>query len=163
MKLKKVHVKNYRSVIDSGEFEIEPHKTIIVGPNEAGKTALLQAIQHLNPPPGVKPLSALRDYPRAHYSKITRDEIDPGDVRVVEAEFELDDDDKALLPEGFDGATFSLWRHLDNSTGNRINGGPEKKQFKDIQKDLARRSSLRRTLSISQKMATPMTSPMSTS
>ncbi|MCY4305079.1 MAG: AAA family ATPase [Aestuariivita sp.] len=87
MKIKKVHVRSYRSVIDSKEFEVNGEKTILVGPNEAGKTALLQAIQHLNPPKSVKPLSALRDYPRAHYNKITSDKINPANVRVVEAEF----------------------------------------------------------------------------
>lgn len=138
MKLKKVRVRSYRSIIDSGEFEIDPHKTILVGPNEAGKTALLQAIQHLNPPKGVKPLSALRDYPRAHYNRITQGEVDPAEVRVVEAEFDLDDDDKALLPEGYKDATYSLWRNLDNSTGHCLNGAPAKKYFKDIEKDLTR-------------------------
>jgi predicted ATPase len=138
MKLKKVHVKNYRSIIDSGEFEIDAHKTILVGPNEAGKTALLQAIQHLNPPAGIKPLNALRDYPRAHYNKISRGEISPGDVCVVDAEFELEDDDKAALPEGFEGVTYSLFRYLDNSLTHRINGGPPEKLFRDIEKDLLR-------------------------
>ncbi len=138
MKLKKVHVKNYRSIIDCEEFEIDPHKTILVGPNEAGKTALLQAIQHLNPPSGVKPLSALRDYPRANYNEITQGEVDPSNVRVVQAEFELEDDDKALLPEGYKNATYSLWRNLDNEYGHRLNGVPSKKNFSDVEKDLKR-------------------------
>ena len=36
MKIKKVHVQSYRSVIDSEEFEVDGDKTILVGPNEAG-------------------------------------------------------------------------------------------------------------------------------
>ena len=55
MKLQKVRVTNYRSIIDTGDFSIDETKTILVGPNEAGKTALLQAIQHLNAPEGIKP------------------------------------------------------------------------------------------------------------
>ena len=47
MKLRNVQVTNYRSIIDSEMFEIDETKTILVGPNEAGKTALLQAIQQL--------------------------------------------------------------------------------------------------------------------
>ncbi|MEP3120537.1 MAG: AAA family ATPase [Nisaea sp.] len=138
MKIKKVHVQSYRSVIDSEEFEVNGEKTILVGPNEAGKTALLQAIQHLNPPHGIKPLSALRDYPRAHYNKITVGEVDPAHVRVVEAEFELDDDDREYLPEGMKDARYVFWRNLDNSTGNRLTGGPTKKTYKDLEKDLIR-------------------------
>lgn len=138
MKLKKVRVRCYRSIIDSEEFEIDSAKTILVGPNEAGKTALLQAIQHLNPPEGVKPLSPLRDYPRAHYSKINLGEVDPADVRVIEGEFELDDEDREYLPEGMKNANYVLWRNLDNSTGHRLSGAPPKTKLSDIEKDLKR-------------------------
>jgi ABC-type polysaccharide/polyol phosphate transport system ATPase subunit len=47
MKLIKARVQNYRSIRDTGEFEIEELKTIMVGPNEAGKTVILQALQKL--------------------------------------------------------------------------------------------------------------------
>lgn len=138
MKIKKVHVQSYRSVVDSGEFEVDCDKTILVGPNEAGKTALLQAIQHLNPPKGVKPLSPLRDYPRALYNKITLGEVNPADICVVEAEFELDDEDREYLPEGMKDANYRLWRNMDNSTGHCLTGAPAKKKYKDLEKDLFR-------------------------
>ena len=48
MRLKRARVRKYRSIIDSGDFDIEEMKTILVGPNEAGKSALLQALQQLN-------------------------------------------------------------------------------------------------------------------
>lgn len=138
MRIRKIHVQNYRSIIDGEEFEIDKSKTILVGPNEAGKTALLQAIQHLNPPTGTKPLSALRDYPRSRYSKITRGEVDPAETKVVEAEFELDDDDRALLPQGMKAASYVLWRNLDNSTGHRLVGVPAETKYSDIEKELVR-------------------------
>jgi len=34
MRLSKAHIRKYRSIRDTGEFEIEPGKTILVGPNE---------------------------------------------------------------------------------------------------------------------------------
>lgn len=138
MRLKKARVQNYRSIIDSEEFEIEENKTILVGPNEAGKTALLQAIQHLNPPESVKPLNALRDYPRAHYNKISQGVVEASDVRVVEAEFDLDDDDRAHLPEDFQKTTYVLWKNLDNSRRHKLNNAPAKKRFRDIEGDLIR-------------------------
>ena len=48
MRLTRARVRGYRSVIDSGWFDIECGKTILVGPNEAGKTAILQALQMCN-------------------------------------------------------------------------------------------------------------------
>ena len=38
MRIASAHVTSYRSVIDSGSFDIEQDKTILVGINEAGKT-----------------------------------------------------------------------------------------------------------------------------
>ena len=69
MRLKKVRVQKYRSIIDTGEFEVEKAKTILIGPNEAGKTVVLQALQQINAPEGVTGFTPLRDYPRALYSE----------------------------------------------------------------------------------------------
>ena len=69
MKLVKVHVQNYRSIIDSGEIEIEKIKTVFVGINEAGKTALLKAINNLNPGSDIEKVDILRDFPRSKYSE----------------------------------------------------------------------------------------------
>jgi ABC-type branched-subunit amino acid transport system ATPase component len=55
MKLSKARIQNYRSIVDTGWFEVEGKKTILVGPNEAGKTAILQALQHINPPDSTEP------------------------------------------------------------------------------------------------------------
>ncbi|OLE17026.1 MAG: hypothetical protein DMG54_18150 [Acidobacteria bacterium] len=48
MRLSKVHVTNFRSVEDSGEFDVG-QVLALVGKNEAGKTAILQALAGLNP------------------------------------------------------------------------------------------------------------------
>ena len=77
MRLTKARIQKYRSVRDTGYFDIETAKTILVDPNEAGKTVLLQALQQLNPPPGVRKFDALRDYPRSEYNDITTKKVDP--------------------------------------------------------------------------------------
>ncbi|EEA1375688.1 AAA family ATPase, partial [Salmonella enterica] len=67
MRLKRARVTNYRSIIDTDWFDVESAKTIFVGPNEAGKSAILQALQQINPPQNVPKFDALRDYPRSKY------------------------------------------------------------------------------------------------
>jgi len=99
MRLARARVQNYRSVKDSGWFDIEHDKTILVGPNEAGKTALLRAIEHVSPGPLVKPFDSLRDYPRSEYWRIQSGEVDPANVPVVTAEFELSPDDQEAIAE----------------------------------------------------------------
>lgn len=138
MKLVKARVQNYRSIIDSGEFEIEKLKTILVGPNEAGKTVLLKALQQLSKPDDVPGFEALRDYPRSLYNDITTKVVDPSKVTVVTGYFELDDSDKALLPEEFKNCTYKVWRNLDNKGYHSLESAPAKVTFKDIKTDLVR-------------------------
>jgi len=115
MRLIKARVQNYRSIRDTGWFDIERMKTILVGPNEAGKTILLQALQQINPPDGVRKFDPLRDYPRSEYNDITTGKVAPKDVTVVEGHFSLDPDDMAELPEGFRNCTYVFGRRLDNT------------------------------------------------
>ena len=64
MKLSKVRVTNFRSIEDSGEFEVG-QLLCLVGKNEAGKTAIEQALAGLNPHPSTPIAYDLeRDFPR---------------------------------------------------------------------------------------------------
>lgn len=116
MKLKKARIQNYRSIIDSGEFEIEDLKTIMVGPNEAGKTVILKALQQLNKPDEIPGFDSLRDYPRSKYNDITTKKILPKDVTVVTGWFELDEDDKKEVSVQFKDCTYIKYKNLDNKT-----------------------------------------------
>jgi hypothetical protein len=100
MRLKKARVQNYWSIHDTGWFDIEDDKTVIVGPNEAGKTAVLRALQTVNMPPGRGvELNPLRDYPRSRYREIDDGRIQLSDVVVATAMFTLEDHDRILLAE----------------------------------------------------------------
>lgn len=137
MRLVKARVQGYRSVIDSGLFDVENGKTILVGPNEAGKTAILQALQKLNPPKGIELFNPLRDYPRAKYDEdIRKGGIDPSKFTVVEGHFSLEDSDAEKLPEEYRDITYVYGRHLDNSVWHRIDNGPECLTFSKIDKNL---------------------------
>ena len=138
MKLWKARVRNYRSIVDTGLFEVEGKKTILVGPNEAGKTAILQALQHINPPDSTTKLDALRDYPRSLYNDISTGKVKPGEVTVVEAHFRLDAEDVAQLPPGYGNCIYRRGRKLDNEGWHDLEGGPSVPKYKDIKKDLTR-------------------------
>lgn len=138
MRLIKARVQNYRSIKDTGEFEIENLKTILVGPNEAGKTVLLKALQQLSRPDGIDGFDIIRDYPRSLYNDITTNKVNPDDVEVVRGHFELEDDDKALLPIEFQDCIYVLYRKLNNKEVHYLENEPTKTKFSDVSKDLVR-------------------------
>lgn len=137
MRLTKARVQGYRSIIDTGYFDVENDKTILVGPNEAGKTAVLQALQKLNPPEGVPLFDPLRDYPRSKYDEdIKNGNINPSNFTVVEGYFTLEDEEKSLLPEGYQNAVYVYGRKLDNKAWHRFDNAPLQLTFSDLEKDL---------------------------
>ena len=140
MKLAHVRVQNYRCVRDTEWFEVEQAKTILVGPNEAGKTAVLEALQRINPTDGVRGFDPLRDYPRKLYNAdIQSGRLDPKSIPVASAQFELEPDDLAELPDGFGATAYSCTRYLNNRFTHTLEGGPEVVVFsEEIRKDLQR-------------------------
>ena len=140
MRLTQVRVQNYRCVRDTGWFDVEQAKTILVGPNEAGKTAVLEALQRINPPEGVREFDPLRDYPRKLYNAdIQSSRLDSKNIPVASAQFELEPDDLAELPDGFGATGYSCTRYLNNKFTHTLEGGPEVVVFsEEIRKDLVR-------------------------
>lgn len=63
MKLISFQVRMFRNIVDSGLVTVDQN-TCLVGKNEAGKSALLQALHALNPANPVGTFSVLDDYPR---------------------------------------------------------------------------------------------------
>lgn len=138
MKLKSARIQNYRSIKDTGVIEFERDKTILVGPNEAGKSAILQALQQLKPPKGVRSLDALRDYPRSLYNDITKGKVDPATTPVVTAVFTLEDEDRDALPESLQDkiTEYRLTRNLDNRAVHTTDLEKTGTSLAEIQKDL---------------------------
>ena len=98
MILKSFQVRKYKNVRCSGEVTLDEGTTCLVGKNESGKSALLQALYRLNPVPTGHPETfvALRDYPRRHYAQ-ERDRAPAS--RPITATFELDDEDLRTVEE----------------------------------------------------------------
>ena len=135
MRITQARVTNYRSVIDSTSFVLERDKTILVGVNEAGKTALLRALQSINPPDGTAELDYLFDYPRSRLSAIQRGKSDVADIQVAEATFSLDDDDRAAVSAHVavsPDATITWHRYLDNSLRYSLQGFPPPPKLGDV-------------------------------
>lgn len=101
MKLKRVHITEFQSVRDAGEFEIG-EITCLVGKNESGKTALLQALYRLNPfIEGHRRYSVTDDYPRwevEDYRLAVETEERPHAV-VAKAVFEIEQDDQKAVAD----------------------------------------------------------------
>ena len=138
MRLVKARIQNYRSIIDTGFFEVEKLKTILVGPNEAGKTVILRALQQLNKPSDIQGFDALRDYPRSKYDDIQRGVVKSEDVIVSTGYFELEDNDKALLPLEFQNCTFVLQRALNNRSIHFLDNAPAQISFGVLKSDFSR-------------------------
>jgi len=138
MKLFKARVQNYRSIIDTGEFEIEKLKTILVGPNEAGKTVLLKALQQLNKPDDVDGFDVLRDYPRSKYNEISTNQVSPKDITVTTGWFSLEESDKELLPDEFKDCIYKRYVNIENKIYHSIENAPSKVYYKDVKNDLTR-------------------------
>lgn len=108
MKLTHAHVTKYKSVWDSGEFQIGDI-TCLVGKNEAGKTALLQAIYKINPIIAEdSEFDVTNDYPRATVSdyeeQVAEGEIEP--ATVINATFALEDSDTDAAEKMFGTKVF---------------------------------------------------------
>ncbi|MES2062581.1 MAG: AAA family ATPase [Bacteroidota bacterium] len=138
MKLSKARIQNYRSVKDTGEFTLESLKTILVGPNEAGKTVILKALQQLNKPDGVEGFDEIRDYPRSLYNDITTGKVKPADVEVVRGWFSLDEEDKKLIPAEYHSCQYVLHRQLNNKGTHMLVGAPNHIYYKDQKNDFLR-------------------------
>ncbi|TFD68495.1 AAA family ATPase [Cryobacterium ruanii] len=141
MLITRARVTNYRSVIDSEYFEVEPRKTILVGVNEAGKTAVLKALQSINATADTPPLDFLFDYPRSRLNEIQRGTKTPSEIKVAEATFALSDADRAAVASKVqldETATITWHKYLDNDLRYSVYGFPSSPTFGDVTQDLIR-------------------------
>jgi len=92
MQLRKARVSNFKIVDDSNEFTLD-QVTCLIGKNESGKTALLEALYRLNPyDPEAGEYDKIQDYPRRYL--LEYEERHAGrEACVVSTTWELDDMD----------------------------------------------------------------------
>ena len=94
IKLKNVVINKYKSFLEKQEIEIEDGVTRIVGKNESGKTALLEAMAKFNyfdPKDKTFTFNSTNDYPRGELKRYQQ-EYPNEDFDVITCTFELSDD-----------------------------------------------------------------------
>lgn len=96
MRLRTVRVQNFKSIEDSTEFTVSG-VTSLVGKNESGKTALLEALEKLNPVvPERGKYDLIESYPRRRKSADEESGIAQKAI-VVSSTWDLEDADVAAL------------------------------------------------------------------
>lgn len=119
MRLSKVHVQNYRSVEDSGEFAISD-VTCLVGKNEAGKTAVLNALHQLRPyGEEEKAYDKVIDYPR-RFRADYKQRHDGAEALVCSSEWVLTAPEIAALTAAFGegaytGGTVTISKYYEDA------------------------------------------------
>lgn len=115
MRIKAVRVENFQCVRDSGPIPLDHNLTVLVGANEAGKSATLRALWHMNTdksfmPADVSTFSSI-------VQRLERGEIKKSEVDMVTVWVSLEESDKSLLGSATSSLPDSLRivKRLDDS------------------------------------------------
>ena len=103
MKLVRVRVSNYKSVLDSEWFSVGD-LTCLVGKNESGKTAVLEALEKIYAVRDERGSLLDTDYPRLNWSEY--EESDAVDT-AIETEWQLTDSELEHIQKLGQGAVLS--------------------------------------------------------
>ncbi|MFV8231536.1 AAA family ATPase [Mycolicibacterium fortuitum] len=133
MKLEAFRVQNYKRV-ENTDWVSCGDLTVLVGKNEAGKSAILRGLSKLNPSDGEE-YDGLREFPRRRYT----DEFDPEDpADVASARFSLTEDEQAELgdisPLVAGAKAVEVTKHYGNKFTVRFDPhpGPDRLRSSDV-------------------------------
>jgi energy-coupling factor transporter ATP-binding protein EcfA2 len=101
MKLTEARVTNFKSIEDSGPVKIDGSRTVLVGQNESGKTAFLQALYKSRPVEQGVTYDLDSDYPRRNLIAYKRHHASDPD-QVVSLKFALEPKDSEAINTHFD-------------------------------------------------------------
>jgi energy-coupling factor transporter ATP-binding protein EcfA2 len=101
MKLVTMQVRRFRNVLDSEEFAIDPNITCLVGKNESGKTAMLEAMYRLDPARPDPGFSILENYPawREKADRAKGEKLE--EIEAVTGTYKLEPSDTADFEKRF--------------------------------------------------------------
>ena len=101
MKLKTVQIDHFKHALDSTPVDIQPDITCLVGKNESGKTAFLEALRRLKPAQGGVKFSINKHYPAWLEKMRRRQGTKLEQARPIQTLFELDDADVKAVEDVF--------------------------------------------------------------
>ena len=120
MKLKTVQIRMFRNILDSTEVKIDEKVTCLVGKNESGKSAFLNALWRLNPA-RTSPMFSIPDHYPAWLEKKHRIEgINQKEVIPIEVCLEWEPTDVKLIEKKLGpsvvtaGGELRLWKNYNN-------------------------------------------------
>lgn len=142
MRIESAVVTNYRCIVDSGEFGVEADKTILVGINEAGKTALLKAIQLVSPTPDTPKLDWLFDAPAPMVDDIRRGNLDRARMAIAKVVLKPDTSDvDGLALANSEDVRLEMTAWLSGKRTYRVTGLPASPTLGDVDKSIVRLTS----------------------
>lgn len=143
MRVESAEVSNFRCVVDSGDFGVEPAKTILVGINESGKTGLLKALQQVSPTDDTAEIDWLFDAPARMVDDIRREHVDISELAVARVVMrpEQKDLDGLNLPEGSGEIRLEVTAWMNNGRTYSVTGLPSAPTVGDAEKAILRLAS----------------------
>jgi len=118
MKLSRVRIQNYRSIVDSGEVEIEERVTVLIGKNEQGKTMFLRGMASF----GQNKQYVPNDLP--NHLRVELERKKASDIPIATLQFQLDDSDRTALGSTIEKpveiSRVVVTKHFDNSYTYKI-------------------------------------------
>jgi hypothetical protein len=127
MKLKTVRTRHFKHVLDSSPVDIQTDITCLVGKNESGKSAFLEALRRLKPAQGSVKFSSATHYPAWLEKRHRRDArakgLDLDETQPITATFTLEKADKDAVAAVFgEGVLSSDEFEISRKYNNNYNG-----------------------------------------
>ncbi|MGY5806569.1 ATP-dependent nuclease [Rhizobium sp. LEGMi198b] len=130
MRLRTVQIKNFKHILDSSSVEIDDRITCLVGKNESGKSAFLEALRRLKPAQGAVEFDPPKHYPawleKKHRREAKARGEDIEDIFPISAMFDLEPKDHEAIealfgPDVLLSKQYTYERRYNNSTRGTFN------------------------------------------